>query len=211
MTKATDVLAEVQGPRRFSLRFSARDLLRVAIFVVIFIVVEYVIGMLGILAPLVYVVIMPISAVINGITFMLFVSRVRHAGMVTLFAVVLALFFTLDGNTLISTAMIIVVGVLAEVILWSGRYRSTWAAIVSYAVFALCYFSPFLPMFIDPDRYLDHGAWAQMGDTYLTAAKALLTGPVLSVLALGILVAGFLGGLLGSAILRKHFVRAGLA
>jgi energy-coupling factor transport system substrate-specific component len=50
-----------------------------------------------------------------------------------------------------------------------------------------------------------------MGEEYVASADALTTLPVLGVLALAIAVAGLLGGLLGSAVLRKHFVRAGLA
>ncbi len=50
-----------------------------------------------------------------------------------------------------------------------------------------------------------------MGYEYVTAADTLPTLPVLGVVALIILVAGSGGGLLGSAILRKYVVRAGLA
>ena len=91
------LLADSQSARpRFSLRFTARDLTSVAIFAVIMIVVTYVIGMLGILSPLVWLVVMPVSVLVNGIVFMLFLTRVKHAGMVTLFGVVIALFFLYD-------------------------------------------------------------------------------------------------------------------
>lgn len=84
-------------------------------------------------------------------------------------------------------------------------------AIWAYTVFALSIFTPVLPLLVDRNAYLTTSSWTQMGDEYVNAAGALLTGPVLGMMALVILVAGFLGGLLGSAVLRKHFVRAGLA
>jgi len=116
---STDTRPGAPARERLSLRFSARDLLSVAVFAVIFIVVTYVIGMAGIVSPLVWLLVVPVQALAGGITVMLFLTRVRHAGMLTL--------------------------------------------------------------------------------------------PVLGGLTLVIAVASFLGGLLGSAILRKHFVRAGLA
>lgn len=208
MTAASHA-APARGP--VSLRFTARDLVSVAIFAAIFIVVSYAIGMLGIISPLTWLLVVPVSIVVNGITVMLFLTRVRHAGMVTLFAVVVGGFYLLSGNTLISTLAIVGLGVLAEVVLWVGRYRSRWAAIWAYTLFALAFFTPFLPLLFDREGYFSTASWAQMGEEYVTAADRLLTLPVIGLLALAILIAGFVGGLLGSAILRKHFVRAGLA
>ena len=196
---------------RLSLRFSARDLVNVAMFAVLMIVVTYAIGMLGIVSPLVWLAVVPVSVLVNGIVFMLFVTRVRHAGMVTLLGVVVALFYLLTGNTVFSTIGIIVLAVLAEVVLWAGRYRSRWAAIWAYTIFALSFFTPFLPLVFDRENYLRSPSFTTMGQEYVAGADALTTLPVLGVLALAIAVAGFLGGLFGSAVLRKHFVRAGLA
>ncbi|MGO2746893.1 MptD family putative ECF transporter S component [Microbacterium sp.] len=195
----------------FSLRFSARDLTSVAIFAVILIVVTYAIGMLGILSPLVWLAAVPVSVLVNGIVFMLFLTRVGHAGMVTLLGVVVALFYLLTGNSIFSTIGIIVLAVLAEVVLWVGGYRSRWAAMFSYTIFALSFFTPFLPLVFDRENYLRSPSFTRMGEEYVAAADAFTTLPVLGVLAVAIAVAGFLGGLLGSAVLRKHFVRAGLA
>ncbi|MGO2655152.1 MptD family putative ECF transporter S component [Brachybacterium alimentarium] len=196
---------------RLSVRFSARDLVSVAIFAVLMIVVTYVIGMLGILSPVVWLIVIPVSVLVNGIVFLLFVTRVKHAGMVTLLGVVVALFYLLTGNSIFSTIGIIVLAVLAEVVLWAARYRSRWAAIWAYTIFALSFFTPFLPLVFDRENYLRSPSFTRMGEDYVAGADALTTLPVLGVLAGGIAVAGFLGGLFGSAVLRKHFVRAGLA
>lgn len=206
------VATSTASPRpRLSLRFSARDLLTTAIFAVLLIAVSYAIGMLGVISPLVWVLIIPLQGLAGGIPVTLFLTRVRHAGMFTLFATVIALFYLLGGNSALSTASIIGLGVLAEVILWVGRYRSRWAVIWAYTVFGLSFLTPLLPFVIDRKAYFASATWAEMGAEYIAAADALLTGPVLLGTGLAIAVAGFLGGLLGSAILRKHFVRAGLA
>ncbi|MEZ3161337.1 MptD family putative ECF transporter S component [Microbacterium sp. BWT-B31] len=203
--------AAVAERPRFSIEFSARDLLNVAIFAVIFIVVTYAIGMLGIISPLTWLLAVPVSIIVNGIPFMLFLTRVKHAGMVTLFAAIVGLFYLLSGNTLVSTIAIVLLGILAELVLLAGRYRSRWAAIGAYTVFSLGFFSPFLPLLYDRQGYFGSATWTQMGEDYIRASDELFSLPVLGLLALAILIAGFLGGLLGSAVLRKHFVRAGLA
>jgi len=200
-----------EAEQRFSLRFSARDLVNAALFAALLIVVTYAIGMLGILSPLVWLLIVPVQAVAGGVVVMLFLTRVRHAGMLLLFVVVVALFYLLSGNTLFSTVGIVALGAIAELILWTGRYRSRWAAIWAYTVFGLSFLTPFLPLLIDRETYFASSAWREMGEDYVAASDTLFAAPVIALLAGAILVASFLGGLLGSAILRKHFTRAGLA
>jgi energy-coupling factor transport system substrate-specific component len=204
----------VSGARsesRFSFAFSARDLVNTAVFAVIFIVVGYVIGMLGVISPLVWLLALPAAVLVNGITFMLFVTRVRHAGMVTLFAAVVALFYLIGGNNLLSTASVIAIGAIADLILAAGRYRSGTAAIWAYTVFGLAYATPFVPLFIDPDGYFATGSWQQMGEEYRQAAQQLLSPAVIGIFVVALAVAALLGALLGRATLRKHFVKAGLA
>lgn len=194
---------------RQSVRFSARDLLNTAIFAAI--LVTYAIGMLGIVSPLVWVYTVRLQALVSGIPVMLLFRRVRYTGMLTLFAAAVAFFYLLTSNTILSAVGIIVLGLVAELIPGAGRYRSKCAVICAYTVFALGFLTPFLPLLVDRDTYPTASSWAQMGYEYVTAADTLPTLPVLGVVALIILVAGSGGGLLGSAILRKYVVRAGLA
>lgn len=196
---------------RFSIRFTARDLVSVALFAVIMVVVTYVIGMVGVVSPLVWIISIPVSVLVNGVVFMLFATRVKHAGMVTLLGVVLALFTLMIGNSILSTLGIIVVAVCADAVLWIANYQSRWAAICAYTVLSLAFFSPFLPFIVDRENYLNSASFASMGEEYVADADALITLPVLGALALVIVIVGFLGGVLGSAMLRKHFQRAGLA
>lgn len=208
---SVDAESDMAPPLKPSLRFSARDLLNTALFAAILVVATYTTGMLGIFSPLVWLLITPGQVLISGVIVLLFLTRVRHAGMFTLFAAIVALCYLPSGNTLLGVAGIIVLGLIGELILWAGHYRSTWAAIWAYTVFALSFFTPFLPLLVDREAYLGAASWTQMGSEYVHAADALFTLPVLGIVALLILVSGFLGGLLGAALLRKHFVRAGLA
>lgn len=87
-----------------SLRFSARDLMNTAIFAVLLIVVIYASGMLGVISPLVWLVMVPVQAIAGGVVMMLFLARVRHAGMVLLFAAVVLASFVggLLGSSMLS-------------------------------------------------------------------------------------------------------------
>jgi len=195
----------------FAVRFSARDLVNVAIFAVIYFVIVFVIAMLGIISPLVMLITLPLGVIAAGIPYLLFLTRVRHAGMVTLFGVVIGLLYLMMGHPLISTVVTVVASLLAELILSAGKYRSKWAGSGAYTAFSLWFIGPWIPLFVNRAEYLRSPGMAAMGSDYVARFDQIVTVPALLGVFAATLVCGLLGGLLGSALLRKHFVRAGLA
>ena len=207
---STAVRAEA-GRARLSLRFSARDLLSVAIFAVIYFVIVFVVAMLGIVSPLVMLITLPLSPIAAGIPYMLFLTRVRHAGMVALFGIVVALIFLMMGHPWQSTLITVAASLLAELVLWAGKYRSRWAAIWAYTVFSVWFIGPWVPFFLDRDAYLLAQSKGTMGSDYMSAFADTVTIPAVLTMVAASVVCGFLGALLGTATLRKHFRKAGLA
>lgn len=195
----------------FAVRFSARDLLNVAIFAVIYFVIVFVIAMLGIVSPLVMLLTLPLSAIAAGIPYMLFLTRVRHAGMVALFGIVLGLLFLMMGHPWQSTIVTIVLALVAEFILAAGKYRSKWSAIWTYVVFSAWFIGPWIPFFLDREEYLRSQGSQAMGEAYMHDFAQVVTVPAVLIMVAATLVCGLLGALLGTALLRKHFQKAGLA
>lgn len=195
----------------FSVRFSARDLVSVAIFAVIYFVVVFVVAMLGIISPIVMLLTLPLSAIAAGIPYMLFLTRVRHAGMATLFGIVLGLLDMMIGHPWQAVLVMIAVSVLADLILWAGGYRSTWAAIWAYTVFSCWFIGPWIPFFANRDEYLRSQMMGDMGGDYTRAFEQIVSAPAVLAMVAATVVCGFLGALLGTRLLRKHFRQAGLA
>lgn len=194
-----------------SIRFSARDLISVAIFAVIYFIVIFAISMLGIISPLVMLLTLPLSAIAAGIPFMLFLTKVRHAGMVTLFGIVLGLLDLMIGHPWQAALVLVAVSVLGDLILWAGRYRSTWAAIWTYTVFSCWFIGPWIPFFANRDEYLRSHTVGEMGGDYTQAFEQIVSAPAVLAMVVAGVVCGFLGALLGTKLLRKHFRKAGLA
>lgn len=194
-----------------AIRFSARDLLNVAIFAVIYFVIVFAIAMLGIISPLVMLFTLPLSAIAAGIPYMLFLTRVRHAGMVALFGIVLALLFVMVGHPWQSALLTTGLGVVGEFVLAAGRYRSKWAAIWTYVLFSAWFAGPWIPFFLDPAEYIRGRGVEAMGEAYMDGFAQAVTVPAVLIMVAATVVCGFLGALLGTALLGKHFRKAGLA
>lgn len=209
--EAGTVVEPTTASKSSGIRFSARDLINVAIFSVIYFVVIYAVAMLGILGPVVMLVTLPLAVIVAGIPYMLFLTKVKHFGMVTLFGTIIALLYLMSGQPWQSTVLTIVLSIAADLLLAASKYRSKWAAIGAYTVFTMWFIGPWIPFFMNAEEYIDSQGMAAMGEDYVAAFTQVVTVPAVLISLAAVFVCGILGGLLGSAMLRKHFVKAGLA
>ena len=101
-------------------------------------------------------------------------------------------------------------GILCELCLRAGQFRRKGWLILGFFCFNLGFIGDFLPLWFTKESYLEYAA--QMMDAgYMATMEGLLTWPVFGVIVLSILVGSVLGSLLGMKLMRKHFVKAGLA
>lgn len=196
---------------RFSLRMSARDLVNIGIFAALYTVITFAVTMLGIINPPMMLVATGLSIIAGGVPFMLFLTRVDHAGMITVFAVVAGAVYTLMGTLPIAYLLMVVLALVAEVVVWFGRYRSVIAGTVAYAVFSIWFFGPVMPLLYARDDYLNHPGMQSAGADYVAGVDALFSPTVVIAVAIGSAICGLIGGAFGARLLRRHFVPAGLA
>lgn len=197
--------------RRFDVSMSPKDLINIGVFGALYLVVVFGINMLGFINPAVMLVALVASIVAGGIPFMLFLTRVRHAGMVTIFAIVTAGLLMLSGHPLISFVISVGCALVAEAIIWAGRYRSRRLSVLAYGVYSAWYVGPMMPIFFDREAYFSGPSMQMMGADYVSQMQSLLSPGVLVAFDLATIVFGLLGGLLGLRLMRKHFEKAGLA
>ncbi|TCC50655.1 Trep_Strep domain-containing protein [Kribbella capetownensis] len=197
--------------RRLDVRMSPKDLINIGIFAALYLVVLYAINMIGFASPVAVLVSLPASIVACGIPFMLFLTRVHHAGVVTIFAVITGGLLLLGGHPPISFAVTIVCALVAEAILWSGRYRSRRLSVLAYAAYSAWYVGPMLPIFYARHDYFSSPSMQNMGADYTRQMEDLLSPAVVAAFDVSTIFFGLLGGLLGLRLLRKHFEKAGLA
>ena len=204
--------AEGSGPSGSSTDRSLKpkDLITVGIFTALYFVVFFGFGMLGFFGPAVHAVGIVLGSLANGIVFALYVTRIRKPGMVFLTAIVSSLLMVLTGHAWTTLVTAAVFSALAELVLASGRYRSARASLIAYGVFSLWVAGPILPLYLQHDAYIAN-IGEQMGEDYARAWDTLFSPTFMAGLLVAVFLASCLGGLLGQKMLRKHFVRAGIA
>ena len=203
--------ASGSGGSRFSLAMSGRDLMTIGIFLAIYIVLYFAITMFGFLNPVMMLVTLGLSIVVGAIPFMLFLARVKHAGMVALFTIVLGILLLVIGFPPLSIGILVALSVVVEIVLAVTGYRSRWAGVLSYTIFSVWNTAPLLPLFYDRQGYFSSPSMSRMGPEYTARLDAFLSPGVLIGFDIAAVVLGFIGGVIALRLLRKNFARAGLA
>lgn len=207
---AQDMPMNTAKTKAKSNRLNAKDLINVGIFTAIYMMVMFACSALGFI-PIFIPLLAVIIPLVEGIVFMLFLTRVKKFGMVLIMGIVVSLFYLLGGMGSFMAPIVIVVGLIAEALLKSGGYQSKWKAILAYGFFSISVFGNLLPIFTSRDAYYDMLVGSSYGAEYANTLMAYMPDWIAPVLLVCCFAFGILGGILGSVVLKKHFKRAGIA
>lgn len=190
-------------------KLQAKDLINVGLFTVLYFVLGCCVAIPIGFVPIFLPILGALWTLITGIPFMLFSTRVKKFGMVTLMAILSGLLMGLTGMGYWGVPVGVVSGILGDLVMKAGSYKSAAKNILGYAVFSLWMVGTYIPMyFMVEDSYASFAA--SFGDEY--AAKVMSVMPMWSLILVvaGIFVCALLGGLLGKKVLKKHFAKAGI-
>lgn len=190
-------------------KIQPKDLITIGIFTAIMFVICMGVAMLGyipVFIPLLSVLV-PLA---GGIPFMLFLTKVRKFGMILIMSVLTGLVVGFMGMGVWTIATGPIAGFLAELILRSGNYKSAGKSVLAYGVFSMWVIGNYIPIVVTRNNYysmLVSGYGQEYADTLMSYIPDWSLLPLLAVC----FVSGVLGACLGKALLKKHFVRAGIA
>ena len=191
-------------------RLKAKDFITVGIFTAIILVVEFACGMLGYIHPFIvasYVIMIPL---VGAIPMMLFYTKVQKFGMITIMSILIAIMMFVLGMGFLGAPLIIIAGVIADLIAKSGKYKSFKKTMISYGVFCLWICANYFPVIVTAESYrqdlIDEGYSAEYCNNLFLAINYKTIG----ILLILCFVFGCLGALIGKAVVKKHFEKAGI-
>ena len=177
----------------------ARDFATLGIFSSLWFVLTMVVGVLT-TNPLVLMPWAPaICALVGGPIYMLMVAKVHKRGAVIIPALVVGIVWAVMGGIPVLIAMA-VAGVIGEAIVARTGYKSFSAIVVAYVIFVLAY-------------HLGSTSYAWFFTDFMEQVSSYPPEMVQQVIAVVQSPNGYLsfaGAFFGRAVLRKHFVAAGI-
>ena len=193
-----------------SKKLKAKDFITVGIFAAILFAVEFAFGMLGYIHPYIvasYVIILPLA---SGIPMMLFYTKVEKFGMITILSILLAIIMFIGGMGYLGAPLIVGAGVIADLIAKSGQYKSFKKIVISFGIFNLWICANYFPILVTAESYrqdlIDGGYSAEYANNLFAAINVKTIG-VLVVLCF---IFGCIGAVIGKAVVKKHFEKAGI-
>ena len=190
-------------------KLKGKDLINIGIYAAIFCVIVTAIAMLGFI-PIMLPMLCVLVPILGGIPYMLFLTKVDKFGMITIFSTIVGLFLWVTGMGYWPTIFSIIFGLLTDLIAKSGNYKSSKKDILGCGVFHITVFGNFVPLFTNIDAYFS--TRQSFGQEYISRLTGLFSHTwLIPAMIVSCIVCGWIGGLLGKTLLKKHFKKAGIA
>ena len=190
-------------------KMQAKDFITVGVFTAIMLVIMMAIAMLGFI-PVFIPLLSVLVPLISGIPFMLFATKSQKFGMVTLMGVLIGLVMGMMGHGIFAFVAGPLCGLVADLIMKSGDYKSSKKDSLACGVFFLTIIGNYIPIVLAREAYHTQLVETGYGVEYADALMKLVPDWSLIPLTIAAFVFGMIGAQLGKVMLKKHFKRAGI-
>ncbi len=190
-------------------KLQAKDLVNVGIYSAIYLVITVLLSFLS-LVPIFHPLLAIICPIAGSIPFMLFLTKTKKFGMITIMGVIMGVVMLLTGMGYYCLITGLIAALLADLTARSGRYVSAAKSVLASGVFSLWYIGNYLAVFITREAQYQH-VIEGYGQAYADSYMSFYPSWMLPVLLAACFISGILGGLLGKSLLKKHFKKAGIA
>ena len=192
-----------------SKKLQAKDLINVGVFTAIYFVIFFAGMMLGYI-PIFIPLLGLVCPILCGIPFMLYLTKIKKFGMVSLTGIILGLLNLIMGSGVLVLIFGIIFGVLGDVILRAGKYQSWKCTLLGNGVFSLWIMGYVSRMFLTRTEFFA-SLVSSYGQEYVDTLMSYTPNWMFPVLFVVTFIGGILGALLGKAVLKKHFEKAEIA
>ncbi len=188
-------------------KINVRDIITLAITFVLMFLIYVLVGVPLSASVYGHLFILSICALLWGCMFLFLYTRISKNGICLIFGILLALVNLI--NFWGTSVMIAVGGIVAEII-WRKLDKTKFSTmLICFAVQVFAWFvGMVLPLIIMTDIYVN--TFVGYEEVYRGMADMIM-GPMLAVYGGATIVGCVAGGFIGKAILRKHFIKAGIA
>ena len=181
-------------------KLQAKDLINLGLFTVLYFVIGCCVAIPIGFVPIFLPILGALWSLITGIPFMLFLTRVKKFGMVTIMGILSGLLMGLTGMGFWGVPMGVIFGLLGDLILKSGGYKSAKKSVIGYAVFSLWMVGTYIPMY-----FMVEDSWASFaasfGEEYADRVMAVMPMWSIVLVIAAIFVFTTLSGLLSFIVL----------
>lgn len=190
-------------------KLNAKDLMTIGVFTAITSVLTLVISFVSFFPaflPLLAVLI----PVIEGIPYMLFLTKTKKFGMITIFGLLNGTVDCFCGMGVYAILTGLIFGLLADIISKSGKYQSKGKSVLSCGAYFMWLVGNYIPIVVARDAYYENLLKNDVNQEYIDTLTKVIPDWILPVILVVSFICGIVGGIIGTKTLKKHFEKAGI-
>ena len=191
--------------------FTAKDLITTGIFSVLLLLAAMITG--GPFASIPTLTFyFPIgAALLAGPIFMLFIAKVPKYGALAIVGVIMCILGTLTGMHWGMNFGFLICAILAAVISGIGKFKKPVLNLIAYIVYCIGPMGSYLVFIFNKESWVSFMLKKGTEQEYIDKMSEVATGSTIAIMVIGTIVVATLSGLLGLRLMRKQFVKAGIA
>ncbi|OHO68052.1 hypothetical protein HMPREF2580_10925 [Staphylococcus sp. HMSC036D05] len=183
------------------------DFITVGVYTAIYFCVIFATSMIGVV-PILYIFLSIIVALIGGIPFILFLSKVKRFGMITLMSIIIGVITSLTGYSFLLLLFAIVFGLISD-LLFNTLKVSKISYILTYTIYNFWMMGYYYPLFINSEKFFEYTRQTN-GYEYASQLKNFFPSWAFIAIIVSTAIAAIIGGIIGIKMLQKHFNKAGI-
>ncbi len=192
-------------------KMQTRDYISSGILSLIFMVVTFIVGAITQAIPATFLLMPMFVAIFTGPIFMLYVAKIPKRGAITILGLISGIISFVGGMFWMMAAFFVVLGIAADFICSIGKYKSFKWNLLGFAIFAISPSGGHVAMFFLQSQFGEF--MASKGDVSMYEGGINFVAQnwwAAMLIIIGSMVCGIVGGLIGKAMMKKHFERAGI-
>lgn len=190
-------------------KLKGKDLANIGIYAAIYFVITMLLSFTG-YVPVMLLLLIVLVPVICTTPFMLFLTKVRNFGMITIFSVIIGLLMGLTGMGFFSIFTGLIFGLIADVIAKKGDYTNKRHLNIATVMFNGWIWGNYLPFYLTREAIRETYTAGGRGE-YVEQLFELCPMWTCPVLLIVVFISAIVGIFVAGKLLKKHFTRAGIA
>lgn len=151
------------------------------------------------------------AAVLAGPIFMLFISKVPKHGALIIVGALLCILGTLTGMHWGMNFGFLICATIASIIAGVGNFKESGLNLIAYIVYCIGPMGTYFVFFFNKESWISFMLKKGTQQEYIDKMSEVANGTTMLVMVVGTIVVAILSGLLGLRLMRKQFVKAGIA
>lgn len=193
-----------------SRNLNIRDLITTGIFCALYAAVTMITGGFFACNPVLTYWLPPAVAFFTAPVFLLLAAKVPKRGAILILGILMGFVMFITGMYWMWSITYVVCAVLAELIMGFGKYKNIKINIFAYIIFSFNPLSTYSMMWINQKEYVSYLLSKGTEQAYMDTMVATAQDWMLPAIIISTIVLGFIGSMIGKALLKKQFEKAGI-